>query len=37
MNRKGSIVVAAAAAGILIAGAIASVAVFSTSQAVPEP
>ena len=37
MNRKGSIVVAAAAAGILIAGATASVAVFSASQAVPEP
>lgn len=37
MNRKGSIGVAAAAAGILIAGATASVAVFSASQAVPEP
>ena len=37
MNRQGSIVVAAAAAGILIAGATASVAVFSASQAVPEP
>jgi hypothetical protein len=37
MNRKGSIAVAAATAGILIAGATASVAVFSASQAVPEP
>jgi hypothetical protein len=37
MNRKGSIAVAAAAAGILVAGAAASVAVVSASQAVPEP
>jgi len=37
MNRKGSIVVAAATAGILVAGATASVAVFSASQAVAEP
>ena len=37
MNRKGSIGVAAAAAGILIAGATAGVAVFSASQAVAEP